>query len=541
MSRFAPGKILAAIVLALVTAPALLAENDDLPYLAYVVMGDTEVRSGPGESYYATDQLPMGAEVEVHRRDPGGWLAIRPPADSFCWIPAEKLELTNQSDVAEVTAADAVAWMGSNMQSVPRHRWQVRLEPGERVAILGVDARDDSGSGQARNWYKIAPPAGEFRWVHADDVRRVRAGRPANLATSHSPSRSTSRVVAAVQEMVQEPTLANPATNPHRRVNGQMKITTSNSPATPSSEPRGDSSNWVAAKKRPAEPVQQAAYVSEDPPADEQPAPRRRGPSMVLSNVSNVIPAAANEDVEPADSSSSARNQASIAARAAPEASPSRTDRPGETRVVWAAKSPRREVQQLDNPTPTSLAPLGASASRNDVDLERGDIELQLSLMVSRDPQLWNLAALRGRAEALIERAPTALERGQVRLLLEQIEDFEDLYERHVQAEKGVLVPTSGAAGSVAGRPTGSRVEPRFDGSGWLIPVHSVKRTAPPYAITDDGGKVVMYVTPAPGVNLHRYERKRVGIYGQRNSTQDLSVQVLTAHRVIDIERHTTR
>lgn len=523
MCRYAPGWLWITLLAAVSVSPKVYSAEDDLPYTAYVVTSETEVRSGPGDSYYCTERLVLGAEVEVHRRDPGGWLAIRPPADSFCWIPSEKLKRTETTDVAEVTASDAVAWMGSNVQSVQRHRWQVRLEPGERVAVLGIDSRDDAASGKARPWFKIAPPAGEFRWVHSDDVRRVRSNRPA----------ARGDLEVAVARPAAKPTPA-----------PTLKVVRTN-PA-PASTPAANSteSQWTSAKKRSRDvvdpQVRQAVATSSEPPAAEDvPAPRRRGPSMVLTNVGQVAPAEAQES----DNAPSSVVPAQSIDRSPAPPAPNNASAPAAngTRVVWAPRSPRREVEQLDNASPISVTPMPVMG-RSDTEVEREDIELQLSLMVSRDPQLWNLAALRGRAEALLERSPSPLERGQVRLLLDQIVEFEDLYERHVATEKGVLVPNAPAApGAVTRTSAAARVEPRFDGSGWLIPVHSVKRTAPPYAITDDGGKVLLYVTPAPGVNLHRYERKRVGIYGQRNSAQDLSVQVLTAHRVIDIERHATR
>lgn len=571
MNRFAPGISFLALLVTLLWAPSSRAAEDELPYRAYVVAGEADVRSGPGDSYYATERLPLGAEVEVHRRDPGGWLAIRPPADSFCWIPADKLELTDQTDVAQVVAPDAVAWMGSNVQNVSRHRWQVRLEPGERVAVLGSDAREDGAGKASRTWYKIAPPAGEFRWVHGDDVRRVRqASRPDVRPTAES------QQAAAASRATDKPRAANVV----RKSDSQMTITTKNAAASPRAVAGGSatdatstgtrtngatapSQEWVAMKKRPTDKVRHAAYETDEPTGERSHessdsmvgAPRRRGTLKILNSPEDVAQAQALEaegapnatSIQAAAATSDSAGQVGAADRAAAPgavASSSAAAPRGEARVVWAPKSPRQEVQQLD------AAPLGAASAgaapaaaggRTEADLEREDIELQLSQMVVKAPQLWNLAALRGRTEALIERAPTALERGQSRLLLEKIAEWEDHYDRQVQVEKGVVVPQGGATPGTAGPATNARVEPRFDGSGWLFPVRSVARAAPPYAIVDESGAVLQYVTAAPGVNLHRYERKKVGIYGQRNSVRELSAPVLTAHRVIDIDRQTTR
>jgi hypothetical protein len=53
----------------------------------------------------------------------------------------------------------------------------------------------------------------------------------------------------------------------------------------------------------------------------------------------------------------------------------------------------------------------------------------------------------------------------------------------------------------------------------------------------DDQGQVIQYVTPAPGVNLHLYERKKVGIYGQKGTAASLNAPMITAHRIVDLDR----
>ena len=78
----------------------------------------------------------------------------------------------------------------------------------------------------------------------------------------------------------------------------------------------------------------------------------------------------------------------------------------------------------------------------------------------------------------------------------------------------------------------------RFDGSGWLMPVHSSNQAAPPYALLNDEGFVLQYVTPAPGLNLRRYLKKEVGVIGQQSYLPALHTSHLTAHRVVMLDRH---
>lgn len=144
-----------------------LARADDLPYTAYVNSDDVYVRSGPGRNYYPTDKLNKGDTVEVYRHDPGGWLAIRPTPGSFAWVSQRHLD-PQRDGLAMVNSDRVVSRVGSKFSDV-RDVIQVRLERGEKVELL-VPPEPDSP------WCKIAPPAGEFRWVFSKYVDRQPQG-----------------------------------------------------------------------------------------------------------------------------------------------------------------------------------------------------------------------------------------------------------------------------------------------------------------------------------------------------------------------------
>ncbi len=135
------------------------------PYKAAVTSDDAYVRSGPGENYYPTDKLKRGQQVEVYRHEPGGWCAIRPVEGSFTWVSGRHLKLTADG-LAVVTADGEPARIGSRLSDL-RDAVQVRLRKGEVVEVL--EAPHGAGGG-GQPWYKIAPPAGEFRWVAAKDL-----------------------------------------------------------------------------------------------------------------------------------------------------------------------------------------------------------------------------------------------------------------------------------------------------------------------------------------------------------------------------------
>jgi hypothetical protein len=550
--RYAGRALLLATTLLAVcsAAPA----RDIFPYRVVTVADETPVACGPGEAFYATDLLPVGTPLEVYRRDANGWLAIRPPARSFSWIPARKLHISADERVATVIADDAVAWVGSHVETVSDHRWQVRLDRGERLAILGHRQLVDDKRGTTETWYQVEPPAGEYRWVHSGDVSR-HAAKTTEATEATEPTVGNSRGAYAPFE-------------PDNR----LDAATRSGPAA-----RGD----AAARGGPATQVEPAQYRA-DP---------LRGAG---ANSRNELPARN----EPPARDWSPRSRARSAA---------------DERIVDAGPGPNGIRGDRSGGFVADTAPLPVAGPAITMELE--ELTLQLNAIAQREPNLWNLGPLRARAESLIDSGSNALERGKARLMLEKIEEFEQLQQRHIRAERGLPPesppvaresvpanptarsnplarsnpptgfdfvsaglgrasnsvadltggatvgdantsglnaggPNAGALNAGALNPVGfnsagsntggaaPRLEPRFDGTGWLLPVHSTKRVAPPYALLDDNGKVLQYVTPAPGLNLHRYERRRVGLYGQRTPTPSLNAPHLTAHRLVDLERH---
>jgi hypothetical protein len=131
------------------------------PYVGYITADNVDARSGPGDEYYATMRLSRRDRVEVYRHDPGGWFAVRPPQHSFSWVSGEFVRRTG--DTGEVIGDRVIVRVGSQLDNT-RDVIQMRLNRGETVQILGSKEFDD-GAGP-RVWYQIAPPPGEFRWVH---------------------------------------------------------------------------------------------------------------------------------------------------------------------------------------------------------------------------------------------------------------------------------------------------------------------------------------------------------------------------------------
>src|SRR5439155_21443618 len=63
------------------------------------------------------------------------------------------------------------AWVGTNVEHVAEHHQQVTLKAGELVQII-AEKSVAAKEGKEQTWLKVAPPAGEYRWVHLRDVVR---------------------------------------------------------------------------------------------------------------------------------------------------------------------------------------------------------------------------------------------------------------------------------------------------------------------------------------------------------------------------------
>jgi SH3-like domain-containing protein len=160
------------------------------PYLVFVSDEGAHLRCGPSGEYYKTEAVRHGQELEVYVETGDGWLGVRPVEQSFCWVAADAVELSQQAqpkrqsggDVlgsATVTEDKTVAWIGTNLGRARRYRWQVQLAKGEEVTIVGSSERE--GPDGPQTWYRVVPPSGEFRWIHRDQTAATAEALVASL------------------------------------------------------------------------------------------------------------------------------------------------------------------------------------------------------------------------------------------------------------------------------------------------------------------------------------------------------------------------
>jgi hypothetical protein len=402
------------LALASVCIAATCFANESFPYTAQIQENGAKVRSGPGEQYYATERVSGAATVEVWRRAPGGWLGVRPLEESFSLVSADGLRYSADSDVAQVIGDKLVSWIGSNVESVDEHKWQVRLMPGESVVVQGNAELPLHAGARKRALIKIAPPSGEFRWIRESDLVEHEEERP--------------------------------------------------------------------------------------------------DPAIELAQFRVLV-----EDEEDA-----AQRDSFVPRRVA-----------------------RRELEGQHVPSAkTASQPRAPKSllSTEEFNQRLGELQLELSRLVVQPPEKWQLQQLSDDVAELIDRGSSTLHRARGGRFQEQIDEFADLQSRFVMLNQSDELPvgTGTVVDDDSTRSASADLDsaPLFDGTGWLLPVHSSKHNAPPFALLDEEGRILQFVSPAPGLNLHRFLRKEIGIFGQKSAHSRFEKPHLVADRVVDLARH---
>jgi hypothetical protein len=511
---------LAVMALACVIGEATASDRSGaaFPYVAYVIEADTYVRSGPGSEHYPTGQVPAGYAVEVYRHDGEGWCAIRPPEGSFSLAPAHQLRILD-SRTAEVTASGVVARVGSSLGE-QRNAVQVLLERGEAVQLAAQPTPGEP-------WVKITPPAGEFRWIAS---RRLSRTPP----MEGSAARSTSWV----------------------------------------SSPGGSKGMGV--------PLQAAA-----PPANSEVAPTGADAFAHLQNVSVDTTKTASNDAYPA------WHPESVAMPNAAAAAPS-------DQIEVVAGSPAEVVLAQHQEAAAATGTIEGAPANGDaaaksgqprvrfpglsadgpVDPRVAEMQLRLSKIVVQPPTTWQLAGLREETAAALAQEQSPQVRDQLRDLLDRVATFEAVQARYratpslattaalgaggtpgqapsppgetnpaitgqtadvlarVRSDLGVDTPTPGGP-AASGAPAAT--EALYDAVGTLKPVVSRRDQAPRYALVDDHGDVVTFVTASADVNLQPFVGKRIGVRGNRGFMPEYRRAHVTASRVTPLEEKLVR
>lgn len=514
------------IGLSVAAAWATATAGEQFPYTGYINSADVYVRSGPGRDYYPTEKLQPGAPVEVYRHEPGGWYAIRPTEKSFSWVSSRYVKALPEG-LAEVADERVAARVGSLLSNV-RDVVQVRLKRGEVVEI--VDEHNAGG----QTWYKIAPPAGEFRWVAGRFVDR----KPPNDGVSDPRRRDYRSRTSADDQRDDTPHIASEG----RKRNGPRIATMAREDEGHEAADRDGTSRDFADREASVGPEdERVAIAAEDVDRDgtddrsdvrraswREPTDAERSDSRESDKDRGVRPAFHWGDDRESSSESNALPR-------------------GERSAETDATEPRKHT-------------LPASAFQEKLDR----LDNQISQMVVEEPTVWQFDELAAELTAMFESAGTAIERGHVRRVLSKVARFRDIQARYLEVnqvqadtdrrngqieakrlEQAEIAPASGSQ-SEDGQPgilqaasetqTTQAIDSNFDGFGVLRPVVSRRRGAPPYALVDDRGDVRWFVSPAPGLNLQSMLGQRVGVVGTRGFMPEYGRPHVMARRVRVLE-----
>ncbi len=550
---------------------------------AYISGHGCQMRCGPGAQYYVTGTLPAGAEVRVYRRAPGGWLGIRPPEASFCWVPNDDLQVAeNDERTAKVVRDGVVPWIAAAAGRAP-DRWQVRLQIGETVRLLGPPERLALNGQPARWWRRIAAPAGEFRWIQQSAL-----SEPPGRIVVKSDKMAAEGETLAVQSVSHsrepnEPTSDQLAGKSNSVEPNMFDFEVGNSRAL-ADEPRSKSAEQEA---------DDSATVS-DEAGDQEKRPSSRISLERMERAADRLEAAfaqLDELVQPAQYGTWRRRGGD-----------DRKDGSGKTptdekpRSVRFRDRKRTRLGSSDDQShlasairdSSSAEPklLGSPLPEDEFHTELVQLDADLSLMVAKPLRYWKLADLQRRAVELSQRGPTALDRGRAALLLDSIHGFDQLMVRRLAAddddkedrkfarasesrERTTDEPKAGETldddkdpmrfrvptGSGLQRPaqlggpekdkqgeairrdrTASENSP-YDAQGVLKRVTSTTRVAPPYALVNEHGNIITLVAPAPGLNLQTYLGKNIGLFGPQRRLPSFRSGLLTAQRVVRMDR----
>ena len=245
-SWFAPKSLLVIVLACLwgvLSAVAVSAEDE--PFFATVIGQDAFLRSGPGNDYYATNRVRVGETLEVYYVIDDQWCAVRPPNGSFTWVDARKVRL-DKNQIGEVLINGVNARVGSELGNMCG-AIQVVLGRGEKVFVFErIETPNDIDTPV---WYKIAPPAGEFRFIRMNELQFRNVPDSHRDVNGHSETQSPIIQVSGEQPRQQSSRPSSSQLSSNIVPPGSLPI-----PGMSRSQQTQDNSVRIAANTRPSPP-----------------------------------------------------------------------------------------------------------------------------------------------------------------------------------------------------------------------------------------------------------------------------------------------
>lgn len=393
-----------------------------------------------------------------------------------------------------------------------------KLMPGAEVEVY----RHDPGG-----WYAIRPPEGSFSWVSArylesmqDNLARVTGDEvAARVGSQFSDIRDVIQVRLHRGEVVEVLDKKQFAAGPDAGT--WYKI------SPPSGEFR-----WIFGK-----------YVDPNFPKD-----GLRKSSAENNPLLHPTPPVGQIAAESSTPSPGEEKEKKPAAATQPEKTPIEAKASSAAAETQSSLDPTTYASREFRDSEDARAALGPTrqSSPEEFQEELDKLEMDLAAMLAEEPSVWSFDEIRLRAQSLMVRAETAVERGRARTLLNRVAQSIDIKQRfdavaklktETERENRRLAELSEVKATSGSAPLDSE---RFDGTGRLARVVSPKLGAPQYALVDDNGNVQCYVTPAPGVNMQYYVGRRIGVTGVRGYIAEQRAQHVVAKNITSLDGTST-
>ena len=381
-------------------------------------------------------------------------------------------------------------------------------------------------------WLGIRPPEDSFSWVFARHVKRLDNGL-AEVEKDDVPSRIGSRVSDqrnAVQIRLKKGEVV--------EIIGEQSIDgeTWYKIAPPSGEFR-----WIQSRHfAQTDPAPRAEPSTTEPQPVEQSLP----PIVTVAATTESAAPGATPVVQATESQPAAQQgwraapvdalpTAVVAPPLAADSAESKSPTPASDTAAATASQP----SPSNAPSPQPTTPLGDELARR-----LTGVELQLSRIVAEPPATWQVDPLAREVEQLLAQAQTADERNAVQSTLAKIDRFAAISRRYRGAPTGTAATPLGqppitpiGQAPITPIPDTGHLTPdtsNYDAVGILRPVVSKRTGAPQFALLNERGQVVSFVTPSPDVNLQPYVGHRIGVTGSRGYIPEFQRAHVTAGRV---------
>ncbi len=460
--------------------PATAAAQDrKFPYEAIVDVDSEYVRCGPGPKYYPTSKLARGEKVMVHRHDPGGWVMIAPPADSFSWIQADYVQKL-ESGRGSLTANNVIVHVGSALGD-ERSVYQRTLSKGDTVEIL-QQAKLTTERGPM-TMYKIKPPPREYRWIATKAIvpgTALKGGGP--LKPPSAPLPNITGPVAAADDL-------DPTTGPDPFA-----------PAVPKNEanPGSATTKPVSLPGEPNGPT--LTFPGETPTSPANPAPedatsvRQRFDALDRELRSMLEQDPGRWEIE--------RIETGL------EQLEPQADTPGLRGLIQFRLRQLKKYRKVQNDF--------REFSRITSQTKQRDAEL-IALQQQTESQLRQIEA----GDPIAAAPPSGLPATPV----------------STPATGGP--PVKPATNPALPRPTFPAAAPKFDGAGI---VQAVKETGKPgYALYAPDGRLLTYLVPPDGLDLAPYINFAMGVTGPRAKDEQLGADVLQVRSMQPVQLRGTK